>query len=489
MLEKINKKLKALILAIILIIISITCIIMNGKTYTVKIDNLNKISSIGELKVKIEDANIVECIDKSFENGTLKIKLKSLSEGKSFVYVESGEGYIAMFSIYVHKFGIITFNEYMGNSNGSIIIPISITIFLIYLLFLLITSYRKNQKENMYQYKNIAYLGMIIFISFTIINQLFAILNYNGLIETINGILSMFSFAIILLPIAFVVSILMIISNLSLIKNEGFNLKNLLGLLLGTFLCFTTILPEIMYNVLYSATWIDLHNQNGIGLYIYNLVETSIYITITYIECILIGTIIMGVKSAKHIPKFDKDSIIILGCQIKKDGTLTKLLKGRVDRAIEFGKMQKSATGKDIIFVPSGGQGADEIISEAQAMKNYLIEQGIKEENILVEDKSKNTYENIQFSNNIINNNIKDAKIAFSTTNYHVFRAGAIASSQNINIEGIGAKTKSYFWINAFIREFIATLYSEKKKHFTIICGIMFVAIFIIVLQYVSNMI
>ena len=195
----------------------------------------------------------------------------------------------------------------------------------------------------------------------------------------------------------------------------------------------------------------------------------------------------MGIKATKHIPKFDKDCIIILGCQIKKDGTLTKLLKGRVDRAIEFSKMQKEKTGKDIIFVPSGGKGNDEVISETQAMKNYIMEQGIEEGNILIEDKSKNTFENIKFSNKLINDKVKNAKIAFSTTNYHVFRAGTIAKSQNINIEGIGAKTKSYFWVNAFIREFIATLFSEKKKHIVVICSIIVLAIFMIALQYISN--
>ena len=488
--KKLNKKIKLLILAIILIIISVLCIIINGNTYTVNINNtLIGTTNINELNVEIENGNIAKCIDKSFEKDILKIKLESISKGKTYVNISDSENYFKSFSIYVHNFGIITLDEYMGDSNGSIIIPISITIFLIYVLYLLIISYRKNQKENMYQYKNIVYLGIIIFITFTIISQIFAISDYKGLIETINGILGMFSFAILLLPIAFVLSILMIISNISLVRNEGFNIRNILGIILGIFLCFSTILPEIMYNMLYSVTWIDIHNQNGIGLYIYNLVETIIYSVITYIECILIGTIIMGIKSAKRIPKFDKDCIIILGCQIKKDGTLTKLLKGRVDRAIEFSKMQKEKTGKDIIFVPSGGQGADEVTSEAQAMKNYLLEKGIKEENILVEDKSKNTFENIQFSNSIINSKIPNAKIAYSTTNYHVFRAGCIASSQNINIEGIGAKTKSYFWINAFIREFIATLFSEKKKHITIMCCILIIAVFMILLQYLANVI
>ena len=486
-LKKINNKLKISILAIILLIISSVFIILNGNTYIVEIDNMNEMSGIEDLNIKIEDENIVRCLDKSLENGTLKIKLESVSKGKTYVDVDYNEDYSTLFSIYVHEFGIITFNEYMGDSNGSIIIPISIIVFSIYVLYLLIVSYKEKKKENMYQYKNITYLGTIIFIIISIISQLLALSNYNGLISTINAILSLFSFTTFLLPIAFVVSILVIISNISLIIKEGFGVRNILGIVLGVLLCFSSVLPEILYNILYSASWIDIHNQNGIGLYIYNLVETTIFISITYIECILIGTIIMGIKAAKHIPNFDKDCIIILGCQIKKDGTLTKLLKGRVDRAIEFSKMQKEKTRKDIIFVPSGGKGNDEIISEAQAMKKYLMKQGIEEDSILIEDKSKNTFENIKFSNKLINDKIQNAKIAFSTTNYHVFRAGTIARNQNINIEGIGAKTKSYFWVNAFIREFIATLFSEKKKHIAVVCCIIVLALFMVILQYISN--
>ena len=171
---------------------------------------------------------------------------------------------------------------------------------------------------------------------------------------------------------------------------------------------------------------------------------------------------------------------------IDVDGTLTNLLKGRVDRAIEFGKMQKEKTGKDIIYVPSGGKGIDEVISEAQAMKNYLVSQGIKEENILVEDKSTNTFENIKFSNKIISEKFKNAKLAFATTNYHVFRAGCIATSQGIKMEGIGARTKSYFWVNAFIREFIATLFSEKRKHFITVFSIMLLSLCLSILTYIN---
>ena len=102
--------------------------------------------------------------------------------------------------------------------------------------------------------------------------------------------------------------------------------------------------------------------------------------------------------AAKHKPNYDKDYVIILGSKIRENGTLTPILQARVDKAIEFAKEQKEKVNKNIIFVTSGGKGEDEIISEAEAMKNYLIEKGVSPEDIIVEDKSKNTFQNMKFS-------------------------------------------------------------------------------------------
>ena len=315
--KNLDNKLKCFILAILLLIVSLIFIALNANTYTVTLDDISGISSLEDINIKIEDKNIIKYVDKDIENGVLKIKFESVSRGKSYVEISYDNNDITMFYLYVHSFGIITFNEYMGDSNGSIIIPISIVIFSTYVLYLLIISYKNSKNKNLYQYKNISFLGLIIFIIFTIISQLFAISNYKGFISTINSLLNMFSFTKFLLPIAFIVSILVIISNILLIKKEGFGFRNVLGILLGVTLCFASILPDMLYRMLFSVTWIDIHNERGLGLYIYNLIESIIYITITYIECILLGTIIMSVKAAKYVPKFDKDCIIILGCKIK----------------------------------------------------------------------------------------------------------------------------------------------------------------------------
>ncbi len=482
-----NKKILFLLI-IILCIISFSYIFIKGRTYTVKLEVYDTISNSDDISVKIEqDKNTIKCINKNLKNGILELKFKASGKSKAIVSVESPD-YSNYFRLYAHKFGIITYENYFGKCNGDIIIPISIIIIQLYILYVLITYYIFLYKKDMYQYKNISYLGLIIFWTFSILNHMFMLINYQGLLYTIQQVITLCSsFSTILLPVVFIISIIITASNIILVRNEGLKLKNLLGLILGIFLCFITILPYIINNILQSATWINVHNMNGLALYIQTFIETLIFIVLSYLECILLGTIILGIKSAKYIPTFDKDFIIILGCMINKDGSLTNLLKSRVERAIEFRNMQLENANKELIFIPSGGQGNDEVISEAQAMKNYLLEKGINENEIIIEDKSKNTYENIKFSYAIIKNKKEDSKIAFSTTNYHVFRAGSIASKQNINIEGIGSKTKTYFWINAFIREFIATLSYEKKKHISFISFIMIILLLMVIFLYLSN--
>ena len=152
--------------------------------------------------------------------------------------------------------------------------------------------------------------------------------------------------------------------------------------------------------------------------------------------------------------------------------------------------MQKDATGKDIIFVPSGGKGSDEIISEGEAIKRYLIETGISEDQILAETASVSTEENFKFAKKLIEEHYgsEDYKAAFSTTNYHVFRSGMLAEQQDLKgAEGIGSKTKRYFWINAFVREFIATIYEEKKTHIKVVAILLLINIISVLMLYLSE--
>ena len=95
----------------------------------------------------------------------------------------------------------------------------------------------------------------------------------------------------------------------------------------------------------------------------------------------------------------------------------------------------------------------------------------------------------MKFSNKIIIDNTKDAKISFSTTNYHVFRSGVIANNCGIDCEGMGSKTKWYFYTNALIREFIANLVQERKKHIALIILMNISIIILVLIGYYYNLI
>ena len=477
--------LKIFVLSIILFILSLVVVLTFGRTYTTNFVLFNNYDDF-KLYVDSDDGEI-EILDKKLIDNKYVVKVKGKKAGKVYITLDYGDVKDLKF-LYVHKSMVITDNNYFGKSTGSEIIPISLLVILVYGLYLLIEKYKFSIKTNLYQYKNIAFLGIIIFLSFFILSIVRSIFSYQGLYNTIGDIInSGTSVSVYLLPVALITFILVTISNIKLIIKEGKSLRNLLGLFLGIFICFSTFLPDLIYSYLMKVQIVNIYNLNSPGPYIYSFFETLIYLFIAYLECVLIGTIVIAIKSIKFKPKYNKDYMIILGCKIRDDGTLTPLLKGRVDRALEFRNNQIKETGNDLIFIPSGGKGNDEVISEAEAMKNYLIEQGIKNKNIIVEDKSKNTFENIKFSNKIINN--KKANICFSTTNYHVLRAGLIATEQNVKIEGIGSKTKAYFWINAFIREFIGTLYSEKKKHIIVFSFLIVALIIMEIITYFANVV
>ena len=186
----------------------------------------------------------------------------------------------------------------------------------------------------------------------------------------------------------------------------------------------------------------------------------------------ILSTLYCNVRAANHKPKYDKDFVVILGARIRKDGTLTPLLQARVDKALEFAKNQKNEANKDIVFIPSGGKGSDEIISEAEAIRNYLLSKGVDKQNIIIENKSCSTNENMRFSKAEIDRINNNGKIVFSTSNYHVFRSGVIANKEGLDCEGMGCKTKWYFYTNALIREFIANIVSEWKSHLALIIAI-----------------
>ena len=325
-----------------------------------------------------------------------------------------------------------------------------ITILLIFLI--------KNLKKTLYSYKNVILLSIMVYIALLdlmAISDIFQFIFHDRRLGA-----ELYLTKLLYLPETFtyfalfplsVMAVFLTVSNIVLIKKEGRRPTNMLGILLSlAYLGGTFFIKDVLHKLV-----------NNINPYI-----TLYFLTLlSYMECILVASAIMGYLAARQKPQYDKDFIIILGCAISKKGGLLPLLRNRTNAAIHYAWEQEIASGKPLKYVPSGGQGPDEIMSEGSAMELYLLSHGAEQDEVFAEKKSRNTYENFLFSKKIIDELNPNARIAFSTTNYHMLRSGLIAQSIGIDAEGIAGKTKWYFWPNGFVREFIAILKMHLKSH------------------------
>lgn len=155
-----------------------------------------------------------------------------------------------------------------------------------------------------------------------------------------------------------------------------------------------------------------------------------------------------------------------MGAGLIQGERVSPLLAKRIDRAIAFYQKQSRKTLSPPQLLMSGGQGPDEKVPESVAMKNYALEQGIPEDEILIETHSTTTLENMRFSKDIMERE-KPAgyRAIFASNNYHIFRAGMYAEQVGLKADGIGAKTAKYYLPNAFLREFAALLVMNKRIH------------------------
>ncbi|MCX7885502.1 MAG: YdcF family protein [Caloramator sp.] len=143
--------------------------------------------------------------------------------------------------------------------------------------------------------------------------------------------------------------------------------------------------------------------------------------------------------------------IIVLGCMVYGQRP-SPFLKERLNEAIRLYNLGYA----DYIIV-SGGKGKGEDISEALAMEIYLIEKGIKKEKIIKENMSKNTYENLINSKEIMNKmHFKTAIIV--SNKFHLYRAKTVAKKLKINstYSGVFVKKHIHHEIYGFLREPLA---------------------------------
>ena len=358
-----------------------------------------------------------------------------------------------------------------GAENYAVPISVLIAVYLLAALIQLVAAWFKQLQYNPYSYNTIYYMGFALFLLAVLIMQIYLTVQLIRLpleyrVESVLHILlgSAKNYILLSAPFLLCFSAALCISNISLIRHEGKRLVNVLGIILSFLL---------VGGVLFLFFFARYASGSREEVMVHDLFANLFAAVYLYFECMLIGAIVADSIAARYEPEPDKDFLIILGCGIRKDGTPSPLLRGRIDRALAFAAKQKAQTGRDLIFVTSGGRGPDEPISESASMKRYLLEQRVPEERIVEEDRSTDTMENMKFSKEKIWAINPEGKVAYATTNYHVFRGGLCARRVKMRALGMGADTRWYFWPNAAVREFVGLLTAHRLKQALIFGGML----------------
>ncbi len=170
--------------------------------------------------------------------------------------------------------------------------------------------------------------------------------------------------------------------------------------------------------------------------------------------CILEGSVLKEVPSADQY-----DAIIVLGAQVKPDGSPSVQLEWRLDAAYE------AYNRKPVPVVVCGAQGHDEPITEAEAMKQYLISKGVSENDILTDPDSFNTNQNLRNAAKLLEYRPNMQKVLIVTSDYHVPRALALAGDIGFIACGLGSPCKPEYWIKNHVREALAWCKYWGKKY------------------------
>lgn len=164
-----------------------------------------------------------------------------------------------------------------------------------------------------------------------------------------------------------------------------------------------------------------------------------------------IETVFM-VSAAIKTPE-PESTVVVLGCRVYGERP-SRMMVARLKAAMKY--LEENPESACIL---SGGQGADEDISEAECMYRYLVTNGISPDRLYKEDKSTSTRENLAFSNEIIEREGLNPDIAIATNEFHEYRAQQIAKALGLDSGAASGVTEIWVLPTYYVRELYGILY------------------------------
>ena len=169
-----------------------------------------------------------------------------------------------------------------------------------------------------------------------------------------------------------------------------------------------------------------------------------------------LGTILtlMGIRAAHHPDGTQPVTVIVLGCQVRSDGTPSRMLRDRIQAAYDYLSIHEEA-----VCVASGGQNDREPTTEARCIRDTLVSMGIAPGRIYLEDASISTEENLAFSAEVIRREGLPTEVAIASDNFHQLRAGVWAEKDGLTPYSLGCASIWMLGPGYWAREAAALLY------------------------------
>lgn len=260
--------------------------------------------------------------------------------------------------------------------------------------------------------------------------------------------------------LVFVVAVFLIADGVVMLRRERPRPANMLSLAAGVGIVVVVVAVAVLTVVAYRE------ERPAVFVPALSLLAVAGYVGFVFTVVLLYAFVYSRVRAG-----VGHTGIIVLGAGVPR-GRVTPLLAARLDKAAELYRIERAA-GFAPRVVTSGGQGADEPVSEAHAMAAYLrANHAIPDEDLIEEDRSTNTRENLQFSRRLLPDG-REERLLVVTSNYHVLRAALLTRRLRVPALVRGARTARYYVPNAFLREFVALLVEHKLLHatFVVLCA------------------
>ena len=117
------------------------------------------------------------------------------------------------------------------------------------------------------------------------------------------------------------------------------------------------------------------------------------------------------------LPKDDSLALVIMGCAINPDGSMRDELLRRLNTGLECARQYPNA------YVVCTGGGKDRAFTEAGQMSAWLLQNGLEQNRLIIEDQSRSTLENARFTLDILHRDYPRVRsVAIISSDYHVPR-------------------------------------------------------------------